>query len=203
MKNKRLWILLGGIVLISAAFLLLNFRIAVSDMQVIPRIIGTKLDHYPDRLRPNDKISQVLAGEGPLVHALQNALMEKWDKARMGQLELEQERRSTYPNPVLDVQVGRPDLVWTPFFATCQFSIRAKYATNGDPNFMETLEAMQIYLRRSDPSVIDLINEYEGSDRSFGLISRLAYHQYLADYFAQQIIDVMRNLYNIQDPGGG
>ena len=68
---------------------------------------------------------------------------------------------------------------------------------------METLDATQIYLRRSDPSVVDLINEYEGSDRSFGLISRLGYHQYLADYFAQQIIDVMKNLYNIQDPGGG
>jgi hypothetical protein len=172
-------------------------------MQVIPRLLGTKVDRYPDRLRPNDKISLVLAGEGPLVRALQNALAEKWDNARMGQLALEQERRSTYPNPVLDIQVGRSELVWTPFFATCQFSIDARYATNGDPNFMETLDATQIYLRSPDPSVIHLINEYEGSDRSFGLISRLGYHQYLADYFAQQIIDVMKNLYNIQDPGGG
>lgn len=203
MKNKRLWILLGGAVLIGAAFLLLNFRIAVSDMQVIPRIMVTKLDHYPDRLRPNDKISLVLEGEGPLVQALQNALMKKWDRGRMGQLEVAQERRSPYPNPILLVKVGGPDIVWTPFFAICQFSIHAGYATNGDPNFMESVDVTQIHIRSSDPSVVNLYNEYEGQDRSFGLISRPGYHQYLADYFAEQMIEAMKNLYNIQDPGGG
>jgi hypothetical protein len=203
MKNKRLWILPGALVLIGAALLLLNSRMAVRGMQVIPSIMVTKLDGYPDRLRPDEKISLVVAGEGPLAEALQNALAEKWDRARMGQLELAEERSSTYPNPVLLIKVGKPEIVWTPFFATCRFSIHAGYATDGDPSFMESLDVTQIHIPSSDPSVVNLYNEYEGVDRSFGLISRPGYEQYLADYFAQQIIEAIKGLYNIQDPGGG
>jgi hypothetical protein len=203
MKNKRVWILAGAIVLIVAAFLPLNFRMAVSDMQVIPRIMVTKLDGYPDRPGPDAKISLVLDGEGPLAEALQNALMEKWDTARMGQLQPAQKHSSTYPGPVLLIKAGSPGMVWTPFFAMRRFSIQAGYATDGDPSFMETLDAEQIYLRSSDPWVVYLYNEYEGVDRSFGLISRPGYDAYLADYFAGQIIEALKGPYNIQDPGGG
>jgi hypothetical protein len=31
----------------------------------------------------------------------------------------------------------------------------------------------------------------------------LGYHQYLADYLAEQIVQALKNLYNIQDPTGG
>ena len=83
------------------------------------------------------------------------------------------------------------------------FSIQTEYATNADPTFMEILDKTQPHIRNPDPSVVNLYVEYEVSDRSFGLISRLGYHQYLADYLAQEIIPAMKNLYNIQDPTGG
>ncbi len=200
MKNKRLWILLGGLVLISAAFLLLNFRVAASNTQAVQKIITTELQgNYPDPLQRNDKISLVLFGEGPLVSAFQKALEEEVDKAGMGSLELVQELEPTYPNPVLVVKVGRPDLTWTPFFALSQLSVHVGYATNGDTTFMELLDETQPYIRNPDPSVVNLYTEYEGHDRSFGLISRLGYHQYLAEYFAQEIVNALKNLYNIQD----
>jgi hypothetical protein len=200
MKNKRLWILLGGIVLISVAFLLLNFRIAASNTQAIQRIMATELEgNYPDRLQRDDKISMVLVGEGQLDHALQNALTEQIDKAGTGQIELEPERKPKYPNPVLVVTVDKPSLIWTPFFAMSQFSIHAGYATNGDTTFMEVLDKTKPYIRNPDPSVVNLYTEYIVSDHSFGLVSRLGYHQYLADYLAQEIVQALKNLYNIQD----
>ena len=56
MKNKRLWILLGGIVLISLAFLLLPFRVAVSNTQATQRIMTTELQgNYPARLQRNEQ----------------------------------------------------------------------------------------------------------------------------------------------------
>jgi len=58
-------------------------------------------------------------------------------------------------------------------------------------------------IRNPDPSVVNLYTDYEVSDRSFGLISRLGYHQYLADYLAQEIIQALKKLYNIQNPTGG
>jgi hypothetical protein len=41
MKNKRFWNLPGGVLLISAAFLLLNFRVAVSSTQAAKLIFTT------------------------------------------------------------------------------------------------------------------------------------------------------------------
>lgn len=84
MKNKRLWIL-RGIALIGSAFLLLNFRIAASKTHTIQRIMTTELQgNYPDRLQRDEKISMVLVGEGPLVSALQVALMEQIGEVGMG-----------------------------------------------------------------------------------------------------------------------
>src|SRR5215208_4475261 len=204
MKDKRLWIWIGGILLVSAAFLLLNFRVAVGNTQSMQMIMVTELEgNYPERLQPDNKISMLLVGEGLLVRALQKALTEKIDKAGMGQIELEQELEPKYPNPVLVIRVGQPSPIWTPFFGMSQFSIQAGYATNGDTTFMDGLDKTQPYIRSSDPSVVNLYTEYEVSDRSFGLISRPGYDRYLADYLAQEIVQALKNLYNIQGPTGG
>lgn len=198
MKNVFLWILLGGTVLISAAFLLLNFRVAAGNPQAIQKIMTTELEgNYPDRLQRTDKISLVLVGEGPLVSALQKALTVEVDKDAIGQIELEQELKPSYPNPVLLVTVARSSLNWTPFLAMSQFSIQAGYATNGDTTFMDSLDKTLPYIRNPDPSAVNLYTEYEGNDRSFGLISRPGYHQFLADYLAQEIVAVLKDLYHV------
>lgn len=62
MKNKRLWILLGAVVLINSAFLLLNFRVAMSNTQAIKTVVTTGVgDDLPDPLPPNDTISIALS----------------------------------------------------------------------------------------------------------------------------------------------
>ena len=72
MKNKRLWILLGGIVLIGAAFLLLDFRVAASNTQTEKLIFTTDMgEGMPVLMQRRDNINAVLVGEGPLVPALQ------------------------------------------------------------------------------------------------------------------------------------
>jgi hypothetical protein len=84
-----------------------------------------------------------------------------------------------------------------------QFSVQAGYATDGDTTFMDGLDKTKPYIRNSDPSVVNLYTEYKVNDRSFGLISRPGYHGYLANYLAQEIVQALKNLYNIQDPTGG
>ena len=61
MKNKPLWILLAGIVLVSAAFLFLNFRVAASNTQAEKLIFTTDMgDNMPVPMQRRDKISIVL-----------------------------------------------------------------------------------------------------------------------------------------------
>ena len=204
MKNKYSWISLGGIVLISAAFQLLNFRITASNTQTTQRIMTTELEgNYPDYLQQKDKICLVIFGEVPLVTALQKALTEKMDKAGMGQFELEQGLKPKYPNPILVIKADKTSPFWTPLFAISHFSLQAGYATNGDPTFMDALDKTQPYIRNPDSSVTFLYTEYEITDRSFGLISRPGYYQYLAEHLAQELVQALKNLYNIQDQADG
>ncbi len=196
MKNRRLWILLAGIVLISAAFLLINFRVAANNTRTEKLIFNMDMgDNMPVPMQRRDKISIVLVGKGPLVRALQKALTEQMDKAGMGEIELVQELEPVYQNPVLVVKVGKPNPIWTPFFAMSQFSIHAGYASDGDSTFMEGVEETHTSIAKKD--VANMYAEYKVNDRSWGLISRPGYYQFLADYFAQEIVTVMKDLYKV------
>jgi len=196
MKNKSLWILLGGIVLISAAFLLLNFRLAASNTQTKKLIFTTDMgEDMPVPMQRGDKISIVVVGEGPLVRALQKSLMEQMGKARMGEIDLVQELEPVYQNPVLVVKVGKPGPIWTPFFAMSQFSVHAGYASDGDSTFMEGVEETHTSIGKKDVS--NMYAEYEVDDRSWGLISRMGYHRFLTDNLAQEIVTALKDLYHV------
>ena len=204
MKDRRFWILLAAILLVSAAFLLLDFRLAAGSIQSVQRIMVTELEgNHPQRPGPDDKISMVVDGKGPLAGTLKKALAKEVENAGLGQVTWEQELRPQYPNPVLVVNVGQPAPLWTPFLATSRFSVQAGYAINGDITFLDNLDKTQPYIRSSDPSAVNLYTAYELSDRSLGLISRPGYDQYLADYLAREIVQALKNLYNIQDLNGG
>jgi len=197
MKNKLLLILLGGILLIGAAFLLLDFRVAASNTQTGKLIFTTDMgDNMPGPMQQKDKISIVLIGEGPLVRALQKTLTEQMGKAGIGEIDLVQELEPVYQNPVLVVKVGKPGPIWTPFFAMSQFSVHAGYASDGDSTFMEGVEATHTSVAKKD--VANMYAEYDVHDLSFGLISRPGYHQFLADYLAQEIVTVLKDLYHVQ-----
>lgn len=196
MKNRRLWILLGGIVLIGAAFLLLNFRVAASNTQVDKLIFTTDMGiNLPAPMQRRDTISVVMVGEGPLVGALQNSLMKQMDKVGMGEIELVKGLEAVHQNPVLVVKVGTSGPIWTPLFASSRFSVHAGYASNGDSTFMKLAEETHTSIGKAD--VANMYAEFDVNDRSLGLISRLGYHQYLADYLAREIVQALKSLYNI------
>ncbi|HSM71246.1 MAG TPA: hypothetical protein VK851_06855 [Anaerolineales bacterium] len=196
MKNTRSWILLGGILLIGAVFLLLDFRVAASNTQTGKLIFTTDMgENMPVHMQRRDKISIVLVGEGPLVRALQKALPEQIGKAGIGESDVVQELESVYQHPVLVVKVSEPDPIWTPFFAMSQFSIHAAYGSDGDSTFMEGVEKTHTSIAKKDVS--NMYAEYEFNDRSWGLISRPGYHQFLADYLAQEIVAVLKELYHV------
>ena len=196
MKNKRLLILLGGMILLNAAFLILNFRLAASHTQAEKLLVTTDVgEEIPAAMQRKDDISIVLVGEGPLVRALQNALTKKIDEAGLGQIELSQELEPAYPNPVLIVKVGTPRPIWTPFFGLSQVPLHAGYTSDGDSTFMEPIEKTHTSVGK--PDVAFMYAEYEVNDLSLGLISRPGYHQYLADYFAEEIVAALKDLYNV------
>ena len=197
MKSKRFWILIGGIVLIGAIFLFLNFRVAASNNKIEKLIFTTDMgDNMPSAMQRRDKISIYLVGDGPIVPALKKTLMVQLDKAGLGEIELAQNFEPIYPNPVLVIKVGKPNPIWTPFFAMSQFSVHAGYASNGDSTFMDEIEMTHTSVAKKDVS--NMYAEYEVNDRTFGLISRPGYHNFLADFLAQEIVNALTDLYHAQ-----
>ena len=141
-------------------------------------------------MQRRDKISIALVGEGPLVSMLQKALAAELRNAGIGDIELVKGLEPVYQNPVLIVQVGEPGLIWTPIFATGQFTVQVGYASSGDTTFMGK---NPIPMDNKNGPALNLYGEFIVRDRSWGLISRLGYHQILADYLAQQIAAVLKD----------
>jgi len=193
--KKWIWVLLGGIVLFWAVFWYLNFRVAASNAKSEHNNSTTSIgDGLPDAMQRREKINLVLIGKGPMIGALPKALAVEMNKAGMEDIELVQGIEPDYQSPVLVVNVGNPDILWTPFFATSQFTIQVGYSSSGEPPLMgETL----VTIDNKNGPVLNMYGEYEISDRSWGLISRLGYHQALAEYLAKELVSTLQDLYSV------
>ncbi len=193
--KKWLWVLLGGIVLVGAAFWCLNFRIAASNTKSEHNNSTTSMgDGLPDAMQRREKINLILVGEGPLMDALPKALAFEMNKDGVEDIELVQGIEPKDRQPALLVKVESPSLLWTPFFATSQFTAQAGYSSSGNATFMgET----PVTISNEDGPVLNMYGEYEVSDRSWGLISRPSYYQTLAKYLAMEIVSTLKDLYGM------
>jgi hypothetical protein len=191
--KKRLWVLLGSLVVLCAAFWCLNFRMAANNTKSEKNITTTSIGNgLPNAMQRRENINLILVGEGPLVAALQRALAMEMKDAGIADLELVQGNAPRYQSPVLVVEVGRPGLPWTPFFATSQFTIQAGYSSVGDTTFMGKTP---VIMDNQDGPALNMWGEYKVSDRSWGVISRPGYYQILADYLAREIVSTLKDLY--------
>ena len=193
--KKSLWVLFAGIVLLWAAFWCLNFRIAASNTKSEHNNSTTSIgDGLPDVMQRREKISLVLVGEGPLIGALPKALAIEMNNAGMEDIELVQGIEPKDRQPALLLKVESPSLLWTPFFATGQFTAQAGYSSTGNTTFMgET----PVTMSNKDGPVLNMYGEYEVSDRSWGLISRPSYYQTLAESLAKEIVSTLKDLYRV------
>lgn len=193
MKNQQLWILLAGLTFFCAAFWSLNFRMINSNIESEKNVMTTSIgDGLPDAMQRREKINLALLGEGPLIAALQKAMAVEMDNAGIGDIDLVSGIEPKYQSPVLVIKVGRPGVLWTPFFATSQFTIQVSYSSIGDTTFME---GKPVNIGNQNGPALSMYGEYKVSDRSWGLISRPGYYQTLAESLARQIVTTLKELY--------
>jgi len=193
MKKRRLWALLGLFVAVGAAFLLLSFRLAVSDTRSEKSIGTTGMgNQMPDAMRRRDKITIAVVGEGPWARAIKRALTSEMDQAELGDVQEALDLQQSYQNPVVLVKMDKRSLFWTPFFATSTFEIHVGFASSGDTGL---LGDTPITVDNRNGPVLVMSGEYKFADRSWGLMSRPGYHHFLAEYVARQIVASLKDLY--------
>ncbi len=178
---------------LAIAFWFLEFRGAQSKTRAERNVSTVSMGkQLPDAMQRWVKITIVIIGEGPLAGAMQKALRAELQNARFGDVEVVPELERAYPNPVLVVHLDKQRLFWTPFFASSSIEIRAGFASSGETgHLMERLVTIE---NKNGPALI-LSGEYRFTDRSWGLISRLGYHRFLAEYAARQIVTSLQDLY--------
>jgi hypothetical protein len=197
MQHRRLWILLASIVSLFVAFWWLDFRLATSNTHCEKSIASTSIameDQLPDAMQRRQTIHLALTGEGPLVTSLQKGLTVEIKNARIGEIELVEAIVPKYQGPVLVVKVGRPGLLWMPFFVTSRVTVQIGYSSSGDTTLLGNTPA---YIDDRNGPAMMMYGEYKVNDRSWGVISRLGYYHQLADYLAQQIVATLKDLYRV------
>lgn len=191
--NKKTWIILAGVAVLAAAFLLLNFRLAYSGTSANTNAVtASSGDAVPTALQQREKITLCITGEGPLVGVLQDTLAAKLREAGLGEVEVTRALMNNYPNPVLRVDVGQPGVLWTPFYGSSRFQVTAGFVSNG---VTATLNAQPVEFETGEGPAVNMSAEYNLSDRSFGILSRPGYYQILADWLANSIVEAVRKLY--------
>jgi hypothetical protein len=196
-QHRRLWILLASIVSFFVAFWWLDFRLAASNTQSEKNITTTSIGmeaQLPDAMQRRQAINLALAGEGPLVSAVKEALTVEIKKAGIGDIELVEAIVPKYQGPVLVVKVGRPGSLWMPFFVTSRLTAQAGYSSSGDTPFLGKLP---VSMDNRDGPAMMMYGEYKVNDRSCGVISRPGYYHLLADYLSQQIVATLKDLYRV------
>ena len=193
MKNRKIMIILAGLAVLSAAFLMFNFRAAFNDTKAQSNWVSASSgDGLPEVMQQRAKVTLLVTGEGPLVAILERSLTAEIRKAGLGEVELVDTLDTQYPNPVLRVDVGRPGVFWTPFFGSSQFAVTAGFVSNGLP---ATIGAKPVVFDSTDGPAVNMSAEYQVSDRSWGILSRPGYYQVLADSIARGIVEALSKLY--------
>jgi hypothetical protein len=197
MQHRRLWIWLASITSFFVAFWWLDFRLVASHTPSEKNITTTSIgmeDQLPDAIQRGQTINLALTGEGPLVNALQKALMTEIKQAGIGDIQLVEAIVPKYQGPVLVVKAGRPGSLWMPFFVTSRVTVQVGYSSSGDTTL---LGKTPVYMDNTDGPAMMMYGEYEVNDRSWGVISRLGYYHLLADYLAQRIVATLKDLYRV------
>jgi hypothetical protein len=190
---RRWWIFLGVLLLLAAAFLLLNFHAAVSNTQVKNNSSTASIgDEQPDAMQQRDPVTIAVIGEGPLVRSLQKKIEAEMRATGIGEVELVPELEAAYENPVMLIDLGKPGVTWTPFYGTSQFSVQVGYASNGETGSLTGAPFVQ---SNEHGPVLNMTAEFIVSDRSWGLLSHPGYYQILADELARRVSEAMKNLY--------
>ncbi len=114
------------------------------------------------------------------------------DHAGLGDVEEALQLERAYQNPVLVVRIGKQSVLWTPFFATSTFAIQVGFASGGDTSL---LGKTPFTVDNQNGPVMILSGEYKFTDRSWGLMSRPGYHNFVAEYVARQIVASLKGLY--------
>lgn len=188
-STRKALILLLAAFLLLVAFNFLNFHVMQSGTNVEHTLSTYRMgETLPPAMAGNFRMHYHVDGEGRLARALAQALKTELEmKTPVAAATQVAAGAQLDEAPLLVVQVT-PERLWTPFYGRATVTAQIFFAYDGDaPWPLNEVVSFEV-----SPAV-KADGAFTLTDSSFGLISKPAYEQHLAQALAEDIVAALQN----------
>ncbi len=195
MKRNQIWILLGGLILLAAVFLFVNFHLSFNKISESRNSVTTGMGgENLAAIQQRDNIMVIVEGQGGMVTALEKAMSAQISASGITNPVITEAVEPGNKNPVLLIKITTRDVFWTPVFASGNVQVLAGYVSNGE---IELIQNLPLKSTNVSGAMTLMSGEYKLTGRSFGLISLPGYRQMLADAIASNIMENLKAIYKV------
>jgi hypothetical protein len=189
-RQKTWWFVVGALLVLLLTLNFLSFRAARSSTETNHSFSTYRTgETMPDSMTPGFTLSYSVTGEDRLAEALSTALQAELEaQTSVGAVTItppDPERSTQDPLLLVDLVSDR---LWTPFYGHTTLNARIYYAYDGDAPW--PLDEPVVF--RGSPAV-KADGEFTLVDTTWGLISKPAYTQHLAQALAEAVADALQN----------
>jgi len=193
-KSIGVLALVMAILILPAAFIWTDFHVSISQ---------TKIESQVSTYGFKGQTSEKLPAELPLQIYVENddlfsrALRDQLNKRlkaipRFNQVSILSEISVLGDHPqnsnqsVLIVNSSESGRLWTPIYGRSQFTVNLIFASDGDISWRN--DKVVRMNNAAEVQVVRVSADFTVKDSSFGLISRIYYHKYIAEQVAAQLV---------------
>ena len=181
-RLSGVWLIVGGLAVLMIALNFLNFRVARSASEAEHSLSTYRSgEEQPAVMNPGFELALYVEGEDSVSQALPVLLVEQLEATTVGQVRVVGDL-SGVTEPALLVQVDVQQRLWTPVYGRAEVTAEVFFAYDGDLPWPRD-EA--VVLDESPAVLAD--GNFSVADTTWGLLSRPAYSEHLAELLAQEI----------------
>jgi hypothetical protein len=194
--KKLLIILPVALLVLLAAFLLLDFRLLKGQSSVISTIAASHSDGFSASRDLSPSVTGLYVEDNGavahLVAAHVKALLQNQPAiSRVTPINVPADQMDI---PVMYVELVPVTYTWTPVYATAEYQLTISYASNGDTSFRK--DEVTHFRSRGDKPYLQFKATTTLKDTSFGIISLPGYRHYLADKLLEQVDQSLQSQFN-------
>lgn len=188
-QRKIWWLAVGALLLFVLALNFLNFRAARSTTETNHSLSTYRAgETLPDSMTYPFTLSYAVTGEDLLGGALTTALQAELEGATaVDTATIMTDPQEGIPGPILLIDLAS-DRTWTPFYGNTTLKVQIYYAYNGDAPW--PLDEPVVF---RDSPAIKADGEFTVVDTTWGLLSKPAYNEYLAQTLAERIAAALQD----------
>lgn len=185
--KKRILILAITLLVLLAAFLLLDFRLLKGQTSVISTVAASHSEDFNATRDLSPAVTGLYVEDNGAIAALLDAHIPALfqDQPEFGQVTVLDSPADQADIPMIYVELVPIKHVWTPVYAQAEYQLIISYASNGDTSFRK--DPVTHFRSSGDQPYLQFKATITLKDISSGIISLRGYQNYLAGKLLEQV----------------